>query len=134
MIKFVTSVHESLTSSTRFITFTFNGSTALTTSDKAYQDIPVEMNGMRLVSWRAMCVGASSSGAVTIVIKKGSNSMFSTNITIDQSETSTDTAATTAVINTAYDDIATGDVIEGSISGAGTGVTYCKVTLGFRLP
>jgi hypothetical protein len=117
---------------TRFITFTFNGSTALTTDAKAYQDIPIEFNGMKLVSWRAMCVGVSSSGVITIVIKKGADSMFSTNITIDAGETSTDTALNAAIIDTDHDDIATGDVIEGSITGAGTGVTYCKATLGFR--
>lgn len=118
----------------RFVTLTLNGATALTTSEKCYQGIPVEMNGMDLISVRADCKVASSSGAVTITIKNGATSMLSTNITLDESETNTDTAAVAAAINTSEDDVATGDLIEAAVSGAGTGVTYCSVTLGFRKP
>lgn len=108
-----------------------NLSTALTTSDKAYIRIPVMLNGANLTSVGAMCVGASSSGDVTLTVKNGSTSMLSTNITIEASEYDSTTATTQPVIDTAHDDVATAAQIEVGCTGAGTGVTYVVVTLTF---
>lgn len=109
-----------------------NGATALTTGDKAYWRVPAKFNGGTLAAVAAGCKDGSSSGAVTLLVKNGATSMLTTNITLDQSETDTSTATTAAVIDTANDDLATGDLIEISCSGAGTGVTYCGVELTVR--
>jgi hypothetical protein len=61
--------------------------------------------------------------------------MLSTKLTIDSTETSTDTAAIVAVINAIYDDVATNDVIAIDIDAIST--TPAKglyVQLGFELP
>ncbi|MEM5773831.1 MAG: hypothetical protein AAGU05_02430 [Anaerolineaceae bacterium] len=116
-----------------------NASVALTTSDKAYITIPAAMNGWNLVGVSARVGdsagnGKSSSGAVTITVKNGTTSMLSTNLTIDQGEASSATAATAAVIDTENDHVATDDSIEVACSGAGTGATYARVTLIFQKP
>lgn len=125
---------------TRFIKFDLNATTALTTSDKGIFRVPSAMNGMDLVSVsasvgdEAASSGSSSSGAVTFTVQNGTTNMLSTNLTVDQGEYSSATAATAAVIDTANDNVATDDDIHVEVSGAGTGVTYASVTLGFRLP
>jgi hypothetical protein len=108
-----------------------NGATALTTGDKAYLRIPAKLNGGVLSAVAAACKVGSSSGVVTLLVKNGATSMLTTNITLDETETDTLTALTAAVIDAANDDIATGNLIEISCSGAGTGVTYCGVELTF---
>lgn len=114
------------------ITLVLNGATALTTGDKAYYRVPAKLNGGTLVGVAACCKVASSSGAVELAVKIGATSMLSTNITLDETETDTLTAATPAVIDTAHDDLATGNLIEVSVVSAGTGVTYCAVELTLR--
>ena len=109
-----------------------NGATALTTGDKAYYRVPSKLNGGVLAGVAAACKVASSSGAVTLAVKNGSTSMLTTNITLDETETDTLTAATPAVINTSADDLAAGNLIEISVVGAGTGVTFCGVELTLR--
>ena len=116
-----------------------NASVALTTSDKAYITIPAAMNGWNLVGVSARVgdsagSGVSTSGAVTITVKNGTTSMLSTNLTVDQGEASSATAATAAVIDGENDHVATDDSIEVAVSGAGTGVTYARVTLVFQKP
>jgi hypothetical protein len=110
-----------------------NGATALTTSDKAYFRGADKMTGTwTLTKVSAMCKGASSSGAVTLTVKNGSTSMLSTNITLDQNEYDTLTAATPAVISTP--NVVTGDQIEVAVTGAGVGVTFCIAELTFTPP
>jgi hypothetical protein len=61
--------------------------------------------------------------------------MLTTKITIDSTETGSDTAATPAVIDTANDDVATNDVIRIDVDAIST--TAAKgliVTLTFKLP
>ena len=111
-----------------------NGSTALTTSDKGYFRVPTSMNGMNLIAVSAMCQTASSSGTPTFTIKRGSTNMLSTNLTIDANETDSSTAVTPAVIDTANDDVSTGQQIEVACSVAGTGTLYAGVSLTFQLP
>jgi len=112
-----------------------NGSTALTTNDKAYHRIPAKLDGGTLVDVAAMCVGASSSGAITLTVKKlvGAvwTTMLSANITIDAGEIDTSTAAVPATIG-AGNTVAEGDHIEVAVTGAGTGVTFCGAELSFR--
>ena len=124
----------------RFMAFTLNASTALTTSDVMYQRVPAAFNGMNLVSVSASvgtgAAGASSSGTPTFTVKNVTDAaqMLSTNLTVDANEYTSATAATPAVINTATDDVVTDDLIEVACTTAGTGTTYATITLGFQLP
>lgn len=124
----------------RYVAVTLNGSTALTTSDKAYFRIPAALTGMNLVSVSATvgtgAAGASSSGTPTFTVKNvtDNNQMLSTSLTVDANEYTSATAATAAVINTSFDDVITDDLIEVACTTAGTGTTYATITLGFQLP
>ena len=111
----------------RTLVLQLNGADALTTADKAYRFIDAYLNGWRITAVSAYVKGVSSSGAITITLKLNGTSILSTNITIDEGEASSVTAATPAVIDTAHDDLATNDEVEAAVSGAGTGVTYCEV-------
>jgi hypothetical protein len=125
---------------TRYAGVTLNGTTALTTSEKAYLRIPAALTGMNLVSVSATvgtgAAGSSSSGTPTFTVKNvtDNNQMLSTSLTVDASEYTSATAVTAAVINASFDDVVTDDLIEVAVTTAGTGVTYATVTLGFRLP
>jgi hypothetical protein len=87
--------------------------TTLTTGDgKAYLFIPSDLNGWNLVDADA-CVTTVGTGATLTTIQihnlTDGNDMLSTRITLDASEKTSFTAATQPVINTTYDDVATGD-------------------------
>lgn len=124
----------------RYVSVTLNGSTALTTSDKAYFRVPAALTGMNLVSVAATvgtgAAGSSSSGTPTFVVTNVTDaaSMLSTNLTVDANEYTSATAATAAVIDTATDDVVTDDLISVTCTTAGTGVTYATITLGWQLP
>lgn len=112
---------------------------AITTGDgKAYLRIPTRINGFNLTEVGASVSTVSSSGAVTVQIRRVRSGtpvdMLSTALTIDASETDSSTAATAAVINTSNDDIATADQIYIDIDGAGTGTKGLFITLTFTLP
>jgi hypothetical protein len=115
-----------------------NGATALALTDKAYFDIPAEMNGWKLTGWfmavgdSAAATGASTSGIPTLTVKNGSVSMFSTNPTVDAGEYTSATAATPAVIDTNHNTVATNDQIKVEVSVAGTGVAFCRLLLKFQ--
>lgn len=113
-----------------------NGS-ALTTGDgKAYITIPSELNGYNMVDADAAVTTASSSGTPTIQIHNVTDSqdMLSTSITIDANEKTSYTAATAPVINTSYDDVATGDILRVDVDTAGTGAKGLMVILSFQVP
>lgn len=124
----------------RYIGASLNGTTSLTTSDKAYFRIPAAYTGMNLVSVTATvgtgAAGSSSSGTPTFTVKNvtDNNQMLSTSLTVDANEYTSATAVTAAVINTSFDDVVTDDLIEVACTVAGTGVTYATITLGFQLP
>lgn len=110
---------------------------AITTGDgKAVFLIPSIFNGHNLVAVLAGVTTVSSSGAVTVQVRNETQTadMLSTAITIDQSERTTLTAATPAVIDTANDDVATGDFLFIDIDGAGTGAKGLIVALAFEAP
>lgn len=124
----------------RYVAVGLNGSTALTTDDKAYFRIPAAFTGMNLVSVAATvgtgAAGSSSSGTPTFTVKNVTDAqqMLSTSLTVDASEYTSASAATAAVINATYDDVVTDDLIEVACTVAGTGVTYAVITCGFQLP
>ncbi len=124
----------------RYVACSINGTTALTTSEKAYFRIPSALTGMNLVSVSATvgtgASGSSSSGVPTFTVKNvtDNNQMLSTNLTVDANEYTSATAATAAVINTSFDDVVTDDLIEVACTVAWTWVTYATIVLGFQIP
>ncbi len=120
----------------RIVTVSLNGSTELTTSDKSYIRIPAALNGYKLISVAGMCFVPSSSGTVTITVKKASSpyTSFATMLSTDLTLTATTYDSTNAVVNAAVNSVATADHIEIACSGAGAAVTYLTVELVFQLP
>lgn len=120
------------------------GGDAITTGNgKAGFRIASPLNGYNLVGVASNLGTVSSSGAVTVMVRRSRRSsatartdadMLSTAITIDASEFDTVDAATAAVINTSNDDVVTGDHIYIDIDGAGTGAKGLYVELIFQLP
>ena len=109
--------------------------TELTTGDgKLIFMVPAELSGLDLVDAQAAVTSVSSSGLPTIQVRNLTNAnvdMLSTRITIDQSEFTSYTAATPRVINTAADNVATGDMIAIDVDVAGTGAGGLIVNLVF---
>lgn len=109
----------------------------LTTGDgKAHFTIPIELNGMDLVSVGAHVYTVSSSGIPTFQIHNLTDTvdMLSTEITVDVSEKDSSSAAVAAVIDAANDDVATGDELRFDCDIAGTGSEGMEIRLGFRIP
>lgn len=130
----------------QMVPFDFTVDTA-TGDGKFYFVVPEELNGMVLVGVRAQVVTAGTTNATNVDLARCATAatgnacsgtvvdMLSTNITIDSGENSTDTAATPAVIDTANDDVATGQIIRVDVDAVST--TPAKgllVTMKFRLP
>jgi len=111
--------------------------TALTVADgKAYFTVPLELNGMNLISVGAHVYTVSSSGLPTFQIHNltDAQDMLSTLLTIDANEKDSKDAATPAVINTTYDDVATGDELRFDCDSAGTGTKGMEIRMGWQLP
>ena len=100
-----------------------------------YFHIPPDLNGMSLTYVHAKVITAGTTGTTDIQIANDTQAvdMLSTKLTIDSSETGTDTAATPAVINAANDDVVTNDLIRIDVDAVST--TAAKgllITLGFE--
>lgn len=78
---------------------------------------------------RASLSVASSSGTVSVDVKKNGTSMFTTALTIDVSELTSVTAAVPAVLNTAQTTLASDDLVTVDVTGAGTGAKGLIVSL-----
>ena len=111
--------------------------TALTTGDgKMYFTIPASLTGYNLIDCDACVYTVSSSGTPTVQIHNLTDTvdMLSTLITVDASEFNSYTAAAAAVIDTAHDDVATGDRLRIDVDVAGTSTTGLDIVLVFQLP
>ena len=114
--------------------------TALTVADGvAHVHIPAGLNGMDLAEVHAEVQTAPVGSTIIIEVSKNgaSTQMLSTNITIDASETGSDTAATAAVIKSdGTEAVATNDVVHINVTqvGSSTAGSGLIVTLGFRIP
>jgi hypothetical protein len=111
--------------------------TVLTTGDgKKHWFVPAEFNGWNLVGVAAMVSTVSSSGTPTYMVRNVTDSqdILSTPLTIDANEKTSYTAATAAVINTDYDDLATGDDIAIDKDVQGTGCKGDTVRLIVQAP
>lgn len=117
----------------------------VTTGDrKACVTVPSTMTGMNIVSVNANVYTPSTSGTPTIQIARGRQSsptsaptfvdVLSTRITIDANEYDSKDATTPAVIDTANDDLAMGDLICGDVDVTGTGTKGLSFRVVARLP
>lgn len=82
---------------------------------------------MTLTKIKASLTAASSSGNPTFDVKKNGTSVFSTTLSIDASEKTSETATTVAVLSTTS--IAADDELTFDITVAGTGAAGAKITL-----
>lgn len=116
----------------------FGGTIATATGDgKAYFSIPDGVGGMNLVGVHARVVTAGTTNTTDIQIHNVTQAadMLSTKITIDSTETGSDTAATPPVIDTNNDDVADNDLIRIDVDAVSTTPAQgLVVTLVFQLP
>ncbi len=104
----------------------------------AYLPIPASLNGYNLVGIQGDLVTAGTGAAPTFQVYNVTQAadMLTTKLTLDAGEKTSATAATAAVIDTANDDVATGDQLRidcdqigSSVAGAGF-----MITLKFEKP
>lgn len=117
----------------------FDSGISTSTGDgKAFFRVPVGLNGMNLVGVAMSVYTAGTTGTTDVQIrnKTDSQDMLSTKLTIDSTETDSSTAATAAVINASYDDVATGDIlcIDVDAVHSGTAAKGLYVEMRFALP
>lgn len=103
---------------------------------KTHFTVPIEFDGMNLITVGAHVYAQSTSGTPTFQVHNltSAQDMLSTAITIDANESDSKDAATPAVVNTAQDDISTGDVIRFDCDVCGTGTEGMEIRLGFTTP
>jgi hypothetical protein len=119
----------------RYMSFLLNLDVALTVGDDAVRfRIPSAVNGWNIVSVAASRKSGTGVPAIQIRNVTDSVDILSTKITIDSGETDSSTAATPPVINTAVDDVATGDQFSIDVDVAGTSTLCCFVEIGFAKP
>ena len=84
--------------------------------------VPAKLNGMNLVSAVAYVITAGTTNTTDIQINNVTDGvdMLSTKLTIDSAETSSATAAVPVVIDTAHDDVATGDRLRFDVDAVST--------------
>lgn len=84
--------------------------------------IPAVLNGMDLVDIEVAVQTAGTTGTTDVQIHNVTQTadMLSTKATIDSAETDTSSAATAPVIDTANDDVATGDIIRVDVDAVST--------------
>ena len=108
--------------------------TFLTTGDLVIWCVPEDFNGLNLIDMDAFVTTASTSGKPTVTLRNitQANSYFlTTAVTIDINETSSYTASVIPVIDTANDDVATGDLIAVEVTAIGTGTKGMGVIMRF---
>jgi len=110
---------------------------SLTTGDGKYTfRVPSAFNGMNLVGAESHVYEYSTLGLPTVQIYNPTKAadIFSTKLTIDDLEKDSSTAATPVVIDSANDDVLTGDELRIDIDVAGTGTKGMTLALGFQTP
>lgn len=116
-------------------TVAFGFTTDVAVGDGAgYAVVPSPLNGLNLVRVHARVITAGTTGTTDIQIHNVTDAvdMLSTKLTIDSTETGSDTAATAAVINTSTDDVATNDLLRIDIDAvSGTAPKGLLVTMEF---
>jgi hypothetical protein len=121
------------TSEVQIVVFDFATNTA-TGDGKFYFHIGKKIGASNLVHVHAEVITAGTTGTTDIQIHNVDNAldMLTTKLTIDSTETGSDTAATAAVINTSNDDVDENDVIRIDVDAVSTTPAVgLIVTLGF---
>ena len=109
-----------------------NGSSITTGDGKAYVVVPLLLNGHNLVVVLGAVTGQSSSGSITVQIHNVTQAadMLTGLLTIAASTS----FSTTATIDAANDDVATGDILRVDVDAAGTSAEGLIVALTFEAP
>ena len=133
----VSEVYSRVNTKTMMITLVYEDE-ALTANDSTpikTITIPASLNGANLTDADAAIYTVGSAGLTTVRIYNVTDAVnvLSTNITIDAGERTSYTAATPPVINTTYDDVATGDRLAFYVKTIGTGAKGLDVLLVFTL-
>lgn len=99
-----------------------SGTSTATGDGAAFFRVPSDLNGYNIIGVAAAVYTAGTTGTLDIQLRNKTQTadILSTKMTIDSGETDTSTAATAAVINTAEDDLTTGDVIAVDIDAVHT--------------
>ena len=95
------------------------------------------MSGWNLVQARATCGANSSTDATVFTVKKGggTQTLLSTNITIDPTLTDSLGSSDQPVISSSDNPVTSTDIIEvAATSDCGAGMTYAGVLTGWQLP
>lgn len=110
-----------------------NGSAITTGDGKAYVTVPAAWNGKTIQSIHAGLTTASSSGTPTVQVARIRGGtpvdVLSTAVTIDANELTSYTATTPPVVDTANDDLSTGDLLRIDVDVAGTGAKGLMVLI-----
>jgi len=114
-----------------------SGSSALTTgTSKAVVRIPSELGGMVLTDAGAGLATPSNSGAVSVQMRRvragASVNMLTTEITIDQNEYDSVTAATAGIINQSNRAVQAGDHIHFDVTSAGNSALGLVISFTFQ--
>jgi hypothetical protein len=126
----------------------FGPGQAVSTGDgKAYFRVPTTLNGMNLVAVTANVLTAGTTGTTNVDIDRCAatttgnvctgtvSDMLTTNLTIDSGENDSATAAATVVINTANDDVITGQILRINVDAVQTTAPQgLIVNMEFELP
>ena len=120
----------------RTMSVTVNDGTSLTSGDgKAYLPrIPSYLNGWNIIEAAANMVAGTALVTIQIHNLTQTADVLSTELTIDANEKDSKDATAPAVIDTAEDDLQTGDRLRIDIDGAGTGTTWLEVQITLQLP
>ena len=124
----------------------FSRAAALATGDAKvdFGHAPAEMTGFNLINVIVQLFAKSTSGLPTVQIARGRQpdattalayvDMLSTRVTVDENEFSSLNATAALVIDTANDDVLSGDMFRVDVDTAGTAATGMWVTLEFQKP
>jgi len=121
------------TAGTVWLSLGLNQDEVLTTADTDQDWVDDKMNTWKITEVYAVCGTASSSGTVTIDIKKNGTTIMTTQITISAGQLTSKTAPVQPLVDVTQQTVATGDRISATVSGAGTGVLWCKAKVKFLL-
>jgi hypothetical protein len=110
-------------------------STLVVGNGVGYFTIPTSLNGLNITSCHAKLVTAGAGGNPLLIqlanVTGGHQDILSTKLMVNSGETDSSTAATTYVINTSYDDVATNDLIRIDIDQISTACKGLIVRVGF---
>jgi hypothetical protein len=107
------------------------------TAGNGYFVVPEELNGFNLVgiAARVITAGTTNSTTITIANVTDTTEMVSTAMAIETGEYSTWTSAQPGTIDTAHDDVATGDLLKANVDSVSTTVPKgLIVIMKFQLP